>query len=73
VKQVLINLVQNAIDASVHGAEVRIASEATGEGGALVRVLDRGIGVDPALGESVFSPGVTTKPNGSGLGLTIAR
>jgi len=73
VKQVLINLVQNALDASQRGAEVRVVSEATGEGGALVRVLDRGTGVDPALGDSVFSPGVTTKPNGSGLGLTIAR
>jgi signal transduction histidine kinase len=76
VKQVLINLVQNALDASNpshHGAEVRIVTEATDEGGALVRVLDRGSGVDPVLGEKVFSPGVTTKATGSGLGLTIAR
>jgi two-component system sensor histidine kinase HydH len=73
VKQVLINLVQNALDASARGAEVRIVSERTEGGGALVRVLDRGSGVDPALGESIFSPGVTTKSTGSGLGLTIAR
>jgi signal transduction histidine kinase len=73
VKQVLINLVQNALDASVPGAEVRIVSERSDAGGALVRVLDRGTGVDPSLGESVFSPGVTTKAHGSGLGLTIAR
>jgi two-component system sensor histidine kinase HydH len=73
VKQVLINLVQNALDASQAGAEVRIVSERSEGGGALVRVLDRGGGVDPALGERVFSPGVTTKSHGSGLGLTIAR
>ena len=73
VKQVLINLVQNALDASAAGADVLISAERTETGGALVRVLDRGSGVDPGLGESVFSPGVTTKPNGSGLGLTIAR
>jgi len=73
VKQVLINLVQNALDASAPGAEVRIVAERTETGGALVRVLDRGTGVDPVLGERVFAPGVTTKSNGSGLGLTIAR
>jgi two-component system sensor histidine kinase HydH len=73
VKQVLINLLQNALDASGPGAEVRISAESTEAGGALVRVLDRGSGVDPGLGDSVFSPGVTTKSNGSGLGLTIAR
>jgi len=70
---VLINLVQNALDASPPGGEVRIAAERSETGGALVRVLDRGRGVDPVLGESVFLPGITTKANGSGLGLTIAR
>ena len=35
-------------------------------GGARIRVLDRGRGVDPSLRESIFSPGVTTKPSGSG-------
>ena len=69
----LINLVQNALDASGPGMEVRIAAERNEAGGALVRVLDRGGGVDPTLGERVFAPGVTTKSNGSGLGLTIAR
>ncbi len=73
VKQVLINLVQNALDASGPGSEVRVVAERTEAGGALVRVLDRGTGVDPNLGERVFAPGVTTKSNGSGLGLTIAR
>ncbi len=73
VKQVLINLVQNALDASAPGGEVGIAAEPADAGGALVRVLDRGRGIDPHLGEKVFSPGVTTKSNGSGLGLTIAR
>jgi signal transduction histidine kinase len=73
VKQVLINLVQNALDASPPGAEVEIAAAAAVGGGARVRVLDRGRGVDPALGDAVFSRGVTTKTAGSGLGLTIAR
>jgi two-component system sensor histidine kinase HydH len=73
VKQVLINLVQNALDASPPGDQVRVVAERGEGGGALVRVLDRGRGVDPMLGETVFLPGITTKSNGSGLGLTIAR
>jgi two-component system, NtrC family, sensor histidine kinase HydH len=73
VKQVLINLVQNALDASPPGTTVEIEAARGPDGGARVAVLDRGRGVDPALGEGVFAPGVTTKPAGSGLGLTIAR
>lgn len=73
VKQVLINLVQNALDASAPRGEVALEAAPLEDGGARVRVLDRGRGVEPALGESIFQPGFTTKPNGSGLGLTIAR
>ncbi len=73
VKQVLINLVQNAIEASPRGAAVSLEAAPGDGGGARVRVLDRGSGVDAALGELVWQPGVTTKPTGSGLGLTIAR
>ena len=72
VKQVLINLVQNAIDAAPEGTAVVLQVAATGAG-AEVRVQDRGHGLDPALEGRVFEPGVTSKPAGSGLGLTIAR
>jgi signal transduction histidine kinase len=72
VKQILINLVQNALDASPPDGEVRLEAEAHA-GGARVQVLDRGRGLDPALAASVFDPGITTKPRGSGIGLTVAR
>jgi signal transduction histidine kinase len=72
VRQVLINLVQNAIDASPRGATVELHAE-TDAGAATLQVLDRGRGVDPSLGDEAFRPGVTTKARGSGLGLTIAR
>jgi signal transduction histidine kinase len=72
-KQVLINLVQNALDASPPGAAVELEAEPAPDGGARVSVLDRGRGLEPALAGEVFSPGVTSKAGGSGLGLTIAR
>jgi len=73
VKQVLLNLVQNALDASPRGAAVTLEAESTAGGGARLRVLDRGRGLDPELADAVWQPGVTTKSTGSGLGLTIAR
>ena len=71
IKQAVINLVQNAIEASPGGAAVEL--ESGGSGKVQARVLDRGPGVADELGDKIFEPGVTTKARGSGLGLTIAR
>jgi two-component system, NtrC family, sensor histidine kinase HydH len=73
VKQVLINLLQNALDASPPGASVTLRAGPGPSGVAEVLVLDRGRGLDGDLGARVFEPGVTTKSAGNGLGLTIAR
>ena len=73
VKQILINLVQNALEASPAGTAVEVVVERDGERGARVEVRDRGRGLVAELGGKVFEPGVTTKERGSGLGLTIAR
>ncbi|MDP1825262.1 MAG: HAMP domain-containing sensor histidine kinase [Archangium sp.] len=69
-KQVIINLMQNALDVTPSGGAVDVVVGPDG-GGAKVSVMDRGPGVkDP---ERVFDPGVTSKENGNGLGLTISR
>lgn len=72
VKQTLVNLVQNALDATPSGRAVELCCERSGAE-VSVLVLDRGPGIDPAIAPQLFEPGSTTKPKGSGLGLTIAR
>jgi C4-dicarboxylate-specific signal transduction histidine kinase len=76
VRQVLVNLVQNALDA-VEGHDrrvVRVQTRGEAEHISLV-VVDSGVGVDPEIRGRMFRPFVTSKPpgKGTGLGLFIAR
>ncbi len=73
VKQVLINLLQNALDATPQGGQVAARIE-LGEGGSALFVIeDSGSGIAEEIRRRLFQPGTTTKPGGSGLGLTIAQ
>ncbi len=73
-EQVLVNLLNNAVDAVAGRAEPRIAMLVEEhEAWVELIVADNGGGIDPALGDEVFSPFVTGKPDGLGLGLGIAR
>jgi signal transduction histidine kinase len=73
VKQVLVNLVQNALDASPVAGAVLTHVE-RGEGGRVSFVIeDDGPGIAAEVRARLFQPGATTKDDGSGLGLTIAR
>ena len=69
--QVVINLVQNALDVTPAQGAVDIVVARDGEHGAKIIVMDRGPGVVDS--ERAFEPGVTSKKTGSGLGLTVAR
>ena len=74
-QQVMMNLVQNAQDATAQQAEPRLRVSAERRGNrALVRFHDNGPGIDPAALPRVFDPFFTTKAvgKGTGLGLSIS-
>jgi signal transduction histidine kinase len=67
-KQALLNLLLNAIEATPHGGWVRIEL-ARERDNIRIAVEDSGPGIPPELRERVFEPFFTTKEGGSGLGL----
>ncbi len=71
-KQVLLNLVINAIQAMPGGGEIEVKVDRQGEGVA-VSVKDQGIGIAPEHLDRVFDPFFTTKEAGTGLGLSVAH
>jgi signal transduction histidine kinase len=71
-KQVLLNLILNAIDAMPGGGRLVISANRRGEELEII-VRDNGKGIDPTVRDKLFSPFVTTKARGTGLGLAIAH
>lgn len=66
-------LVVNAVEASPDGATVRVTAAAEGSGGMAVTVEDDGPGLPAEVRSRLFTPHVTTKPAGSGMGLFLAH
>lgn len=72
-KQVLLNLVQNALQAVPTRQGQVVLETARQNARIIVRIRDNGPGIPPELQERIFDPFYTTKEHGTGLGLTICR
>jgi signal transduction histidine kinase len=71
IKQVLLNLVINAIQAMPSGGAIVLRAVSLGDSVSL-EVVDQGIGISSEQIERVFDPFFTTREEGTGLGLSIA-
>lgn len=73
IKQVLLNIVNNALDASREHGEIAIET-AAGAGTVSISISDNGTGIEPHLIDKLFTPFFTTKPEvkGTGLGLSVS-
>ncbi|HTM00853.1 MAG TPA: ATP-binding protein [Candidatus Omnitrophota bacterium] len=72
VRQALVNLIRNGLDATAGGGRVLVGAAAQ-ERRAVITVADDGPGLSQEQRARLFTPGFTTKPEGSGLGLTIVE
>jgi len=73
-RQIMLNLIFNAVDAMPRGGLLKVETAATSRPDHLrITVADSGEGMLPELQAQIFEPFLTTKPHGSGLGLTISQ
>ena len=69
-KQAMLNVVMNAIEAMPEGGDLRFESSVSGDD-AEIRMSDTGCGIPPELKSKIFGLYFTTKEKGSGIGLAM--
>ena len=72
IRQVLLNLALNAVQAMPNRGEIVLRSRQE-RGTVILEVVDQGIGIAPENLERIFDPFFTTRAAGTGLGLSIAH
>ncbi len=75
-RQVLLNVLLNAFEASTPGAAIEVAvlrRQVAGRDVGIVEVRDTGAGISPEVLSRIFDPFFTTKSEGSGLGLAVSQ
>jgi PAS domain S-box-containing protein len=73
-QQVLMNLMLNGIEAmSDSGGELTITSRVDEDGQLTISVTDTGVGLPLQQSDQIFAPFFSTKPQGTGMGLSISR
>ena len=73
-QQILMNLMSNGIEAmQATGGELSVTSKRTEDGQPLISVSDSGVGLPVDGPERIFEAFFTTKPHGTGMGLSISR
>jgi two-component system, NtrC family, nitrogen regulation sensor histidine kinase NtrY len=75
IEQVLLNLILNAIQAleGIASPHIRLAASIDEQGRERILVEDNGPGIPDTILDKIFIPFYTTKPDGSGIGLSISR
>ena len=74
IRELLLNLIFNAVDAMPEGGRITIATDQADNGSAVISVSDDGVGMSKEIQRQVFQPFFSTKgDHGSGLGLSVCQ
>jgi two-component system nitrogen regulation sensor histidine kinase NtrY len=75
IEQVLINLCKNAVEAlkGIAKPKIKLKAGTDGRGNPVIKVIDNGRGIPEDVAGRIFIPFFTTRPQGSGIGLSLSR
>ena len=71
----MLNLCKNALEAlsETSNPTIQLVATSDGFGTPVIKVIDNGPGIQEEIAEKIFIPFFTTKPQGSGIGLSLSR